>query len=154
MIRDCSQLNWLILTKRPERIAANLPADWGDGYPNVWLGVTVGCQESFDRLDELAQIPARCRFISAEPLLARLDLSDYLKDISWVITGCEQAARGTRRLMDLDWVRDIDSQCRKAGIPHFFKQYYEVKNGKEFGRPCKDGVLDGRVRQSFPAQVP
>jgi protein gp37 len=35
IIRACDHLVWLILTKRPERIAKGLPADWGDGYPNV-----------------------------------------------------------------------------------------------------------------------
>jgi len=150
VIRDCDQVHWQILTKRPELIAERLPSDWGDGYPHVWLGVTVGCEKSIPRLAELSRVPAKCRFISAEPLLERLDLSPYLKDFDWLITGCEQAARDKRRRMDLDWVRDIDSQCQRAGLPHFFKQYYATKNGNEFGTPCKDGMLDSRFVQAFP----
>ena len=40
-VRRCPRLDFLILTKRPERIAAHLPSDWGRGYPNVWLGVSI-----------------------------------------------------------------------------------------------------------------
>ncbi len=146
VIKECSQLDWLILTKRPERVLAHLPQDWSDGYPNVWLGVTAGCADSFSRLDVLKSIPARIKFLSAEPLLEPLDLSPYLPSLDWVITGCERAKKGQRRLMELDWVRDIDDQCRRAKVPHFFKQYYK----NDSGIPCEDGYLDDLVRQSWP----
>jgi len=54
--------------------------------------------------------------------------------------------KGERRLMDLDWVREIDAHCTAFGVPHFFKLYY--KNGQ--GLPREDGVLDGQVRQAWP----
>ena len=146
VIAECGHLDWMILTKRADRIADCLPADWGDGYPNVWLGVTAGCQSSLERVDRLLDVPAAVRFISAEPLLERLDLRPYLHGIDWVITGCERAKKGSRRIMDLDWVRDIDSQCREAGVAHFFKQYYVDDSGV----PAEDGVLDGIRRQAWP----
>jgi protein gp37 len=71
-IRDCKNLDWLILTKRPELAAERLPTDWGKGYPNVWLGVTAGCEKSLWRLDCLREIPAVLKFVSAEPLLERM----------------------------------------------------------------------------------
>jgi protein gp37 len=40
LIRACDELDWQLLTKRPQNIRKMLPADWGDGYPNVWLGTT------------------------------------------------------------------------------------------------------------------
>lgn len=145
VIRDCPGLDWLILTKRPERIADRLPADWGDGYSHVWLGVTVGVRSTLPRVPALKRIPARRRFISAEPLLERLDFRLHLRGIDWMITGCEQAGKPKRRPMEIDWVRDIDRQCRALGIPHFFKQRYEN------GRITHDGLLDGEVRQAWPA---
>ncbi len=147
IIRDCNRLDWLILTKRPELIRDRLPADWGkDGYPNVWLGVSCGIESSLERIDLLKQIPARSRFISAEPLLGPLDFSSYLDgSIDWIITGCENAGKDNRRPMNLDWVRDIDQQCRDAGVAHFYKQYY-VGNQLQY-----DGVIDGEVRQEFPS---
>ena len=42
MIRQCRNLDWLILTKRPQNIRKMLPPDWGlHGWPHVWLGATV-----------------------------------------------------------------------------------------------------------------
>lgn len=148
VIRDCPNLDWLVLTKRPERIREHLPEDWGSGYPNVWLGVTCGARSSLHRVKTLRSIPAQLRFISAEPLLSRIDFRPHLDgSIHWIITGCEQAAKTKRRPMEIDWVRDIDAQCREAGIAHFFKQRYEGT------RITHDGLLDGEIRQAWPNSV-
>lgn len=67
-------LDFLLLTKRPQNIASFLPADWGAGYTNVWLGTTVENQEEADRrIPHLLATPAAVRFVSAEPLLSRVD---------------------------------------------------------------------------------
>jgi len=146
VIRECKNLDWLILTKRPERIREHLPADWHQGYPNVWLGVTAGRMSSLPRVETLVSIPAVIRFVSAEPLLERVDLRPFLSKLDWVITGCERAKKGERRLMDLEWVREIDRHCRAHGVHHFFKQYYV----DDVGVPREDGRLDNVVRQSWP----
>lgn len=145
LIRRCMNLDWLILTKRPELIPDRLPPDWGRGFPNVWLGVTCGVRASLDRLVKLKTIPAAIRFVSAEPLLERIDFGPHIDGIDWIITGCEQAGVKKRRPMDLDWVRDIDRQCREVGVAHFFKQRYE---GTQL---VYDGTLDGEVRQVWPS---
>ena len=109
---------WLILTKRPQLAQERLPDDWDDGYPNVWLGASCGCERSRKVLFDLQTLPASVKFVSAEPLLEPLDLSQHLHWLHWVITGCERAAKDKRRPMDLDWVRSIDQQCRRAGRVH------------------------------------
>ena len=38
IIRECPDVDFLVLTKRAERMARHLPPNWGDGWPNVWLG--------------------------------------------------------------------------------------------------------------------
>src|SRR3990172_1227802 len=49
VIRETPNLTYQILTKRQERIADNLPGDWGaSGYSNVWFGVSVENQEYAD----------------------------------------------------------------------------------------------------------
>lgn len=146
VIRECDWLDWLVLTKRADLIRERLPDDWGTGYPNVWLGVTAGCESSTWRIAELVEIPAAIRFVSAEPLLEAVDLTPYLPSLHWVITGCERAKKGVRRFMDLDWVRHIDDQCSSAGVPHFFKQYYH----EDKGVPREDGMLDGQTTQTWP----
>lgn len=152
IIRDCKQLDWLILTKRSKNVLSRLPKDWGDGWDHVWLGCTVGHSQSYYRLDDFKNIPAKVKFISSEPLFEELDLTPWLPDFDWVITGCEQVGKDDRRCMDLDWVRSIDRQAQAAGIPHYFKQYYRRNSaGEEYGVPETDGILDGVKVQNFPA---
>lgn len=76
LIRATPNLDWLLLTKRPGNIARMLPADWGRGYPNVWMGCTVVNQPEADRdIPKLLDVPARVRFLSMEPLLGPVDLT-------------------------------------------------------------------------------
>ena len=95
VIRYTKHHTWLILTKRPERIKQCLPPDWGDGWDNVWLGVTVENQKCFERAAILADIPAKVKFISAEPLLeeidflAKIDGKRVIDNFDWVILGGE-----------------------------------------------------------------
>lgn len=116
-------LRWQMLTKRPARIRACLPADWGDGYPNVWLGTTVDDRKhGLPRIDVLRTIPARVRFLSMEPLLEDPGIMD-LSGIAWVIVGGESGhnARPFRE----EWARNIIAQCRAAGVRPFVKQMGE-----------------------------
>lgn len=73
VIRQTPQHSWLILTKRDDRILECLPEDWGKGYTNVALGVTVENQKRIYRMETLATIPAALRFVSAEPLLESIN---------------------------------------------------------------------------------
>ena len=116
-----SMLDWQILTKRPSNIATMLPSDWGDGYDNVWLGVTVENRRSgLRRLEQLRDIPAKIRFLSAEPLLE--DLGDInLAGINLVIIGGESGAGF--RPMRLEWAENVIRQCREQGVSVFFKQH-------------------------------
>lgn len=97
LIHATPNLDWLVLTKRPElwldrvwaatRIARHVyGSDWwidhldgwgnlNDPFPNVWLGVSVEDQDSADaRIPLLLRTPAAVRWISAEPLLGPVDL--------------------------------------------------------------------------------
>jgi protein gp37 len=147
VIRRTPVLTWLILTKRPQNIAKMLPPNWGDGWPNVWLGTTVENQEEADRrIPHLLAAPAKVRFLSCEPLLGEIDLTRvrhqlsgcpfmvsnalYAADslnkgrpqtrIDWVIAGGESGPGA--RPMHPDWARSLRDQCAAAGVPFFFKQ--------------------------------
>jgi protein gp37 len=75
LIAQTPNLDWMLLTKRPQNIARMLPPGWGDGWPNVWLGATVEDQEEAERrIPHLLRVPAAVHFLSCEPLLGPLDL--------------------------------------------------------------------------------
>lgn len=94
LIDNTFQLDWLLLTKRPENIRRLIPgrarcAAWPDCthpqceadhfYANVWLGISVEDQATADeRVPILLDTPAAVRFVSCEPMLSMIDLSEYL----------------------------------------------------------------------------
>lgn len=128
IIRKTPHLTYQILTKRPQNIASRLPDDWGNGWDNVWLGTSVGYQHTADkRIPILASIPAKTRFLSAEPLLERVDLSSHLLDgnIHWVIIGGEsgnETGPYTYRPCELEWISEIVQECRHNDVACWVKQ--------------------------------
>jgi protein gp37 len=117
LIDQTPNLDWLLLTKRPQNIISLAPLL---GQPNVWLGVTVEDRKAgLPRMDVLRQLPATVRFLSCEPLLEDLERLD-LDGISWVIIGGESGPN--RRPMDLAWLESVVRQCLGADIPCFVKQ--------------------------------
>lgn len=133
-------LTYQILTKRPENIADRLPADWGDGWPNVWLGVSAEDQQTAnERIPLLLRVKSAVYFASLEPLLGSVNLHSavwrYWADafygnsttssivglLDWVIVGGESGPDA--RPMHPNWARSLRDQCREAGVPFFFKQW-------------------------------
>lgn len=143
MIRQTPRLDWQLLTKRSERISQSLPTDWGDGYPNVWLGVSIESNEYTYRADDLRKIPARIRFVSYEPALGPLDALN-LENIQWVIYGGESGP-GWRQ-HDLAWPRDMRRRCEAAGVAFFYKQSAAPRT--EMGT-----TLDGEIVRNYPLPV-
>lgn len=96
LIRKTRRLDWLLLTKRIGNVKSMLPEDWGDGYPNVWLGISVVNQAEADRdIVKLLETPAALRFLSVEPMLAAMDLYAFQKGICTYCSGLgELAASG------------------------------------------------------------
>lgn len=147
IIRATPQHTYQILTKRPERVLEHLPVDWGKGWKNVWLGVSVENQTFEKRVGVLQNVPAQVRFISAEPLIGPINFSS-LKGIHWVITGGESGPNS--RPMDLEWVRSIRNQCKRSKTAFFHKQNGGTKiiDGAWGGRK-----LDGRTWDALPANA-
>jgi protein gp37 len=119
LIRATPHLDWLILTKRIGNVKAMLPDDWGAGYSNVWLGISVvDHSEAVRDIHKLVATPARIHFLSCEPLLGPIDASFY--GIDWVIIGGESGHKA--RPMELHWARGVARRCTTRGIPWFMKQ--------------------------------
>jgi protein gp37 len=140
VIKACPHLHFQILTKRDDRIADHLPADWGAGYPNVWLGVSIENDRHTFRADRLRTIPAAVRFISAEPVLGPMPSLD-LTGIDWLIVGGESGPHF--RPMDHAWARALRVKAIAAGVAFFFKQSAAPRT--EMGIE-----LDGQVVREYP----
>ncbi len=141
LIQKTPNLDWLLLTKRPE-----VMFKWSQSHLwpiNAWAGTTVESQEWADRrIPWLLKVPAQIRFLSCEPLLGAIDLSGYLTRpqwgevnehgtrpyqivprndlIQWLIAGGESGPNA--RPSHPDWFRSLRDQCREAGVPFLFKQ--------------------------------
>ncbi len=128
LIEGTPNLDWLLLTKRPENVMAMAP--WGRAWPaNVWIGTTVESQQyAEERLPHLAAVPAAVRFISAEPLLGPLDLRNWMGSLDWVITGGESGPRA--RPTSPSWFQDLLRQCMAAEVAFHFKQWGDWAPGQ------------------------
>lgn len=129
MIKTRSDLHFLFLTKRIERLASCLPDDWQDGYPNVTIGCTVENQAAVQaRLPIFLQAPIQHKIITAQPLLEAIDLLPYLHGIEQVVVGGEYGKAA--RPLHYQWVLDIRQQCQKKHVDFQFRQYgsYTIKD--------------------------
>lgn len=141
VMKNCPDIIFQILTKRPERILQCLPPDWGTtGYKNVWLGVSIESQAYVDRMITLSQLDTPQRqfkfWISAEPLIDEIDflatpqLATAFQKMAWVVAGGESgvAPEGTPgvkycyRPTDSKWFDQIMKQCAQCNVPIFIKQ--------------------------------
>lgn len=133
LIAVTPNLDWLLLTKRPE----NAVAWWGQKlaeaeangaeawWPsNAWMGTSVENQRrANERIPHLLKMPAPVVFLSMEPLLGRVWLpNEYLEDPrAWVIVGGESGPDA--RPMREEWAREIRDACTAYGVPFLFKQW-------------------------------
>lgn len=148
LISETPNLDWLLLTKRPQNIAKMLPLDWhtkiNGCYENVWLGTTVENEQEADRrIPHLIDVKAAVHFLSCEPLLGPVNISMYLSkaewrglpgwqsshEIDWVIAGGESGPNA--RPSNPEWYRSLRDQCIDAGVPFLFKQWGEYVSVSE-----------------------
>jgi len=173
IIRRCPQHTFQILTKRPDRIPFCLPGDWGRGYPNVWMGASIGSQESIKLAEQLLYIPAAKYFLSLEPLHGEINLRmmgllfrNWRKNkllfgryIDWVIVGGEsghesriingkETQKYRYRPCKLEWIEQIIQQCKETNTPVFVKQLGTYL-AKELG--LKD--RHGKNMEEWPAHL-
>ncbi|MDL2214811.1 phage Gp37/Gp68 family protein [Dysgonomonas sp. OttesenSCG-928-M03] len=145
MIRERSDLHFLMITKRIDRFYSCIPKDWEKGYDNVTICCTVENQDRTDyRLPIYKQAPIKHKIIICEPLLEKVDLRPYLdSDIEQVVVGGESGNEA--RICDYDWILDIRHSCIEKNISFWFKQ-----TGSRF---IKDGQLYKIARQFQHSQA-
>jgi len=145
MIRQRRDLTFLFLTKRIERFPIGLPEDFADNFDNIIVCVTVENQQRADeRLPVLKSLPIKHKMITVQPMLEKVDLTNYLdKEIEGVIVGGESGKEV--RPLDYEWVLDIRRQCMDSNVSFEFRQV-----GSNF---IKDGVTYKIQRQYLCSQA-
>lgn len=155
VIRSSPNLQFLLLTKRPQNILRMIPESWLERPPtNVIYGYSPVNQETTDQgIPALLSVPGR-HFLSCEPLLGAIDLTDVQFDQYSrmdVLEGCGISTKPGyggqtipnaycnridwvivggesghgARPMHPDWARGIRDQCVASGVPFLFKQWGE-----------------------------
>ncbi|MBD5389093.1 DUF5131 family protein [bacterium] len=129
-----------LLTKRPERIAAHLPRDWGDGWDNVMISVTAENQARADeRIPILLDIPAKHKGVMTAPFIGPISLAPYLATgkIEQVIAGGENYDGA--RVLKYDWVRQLYDECVATDVQFCFIETGTVfeKDGRVYTIPTK-----------------
>jgi protein gp37 len=139
-MRDARDHQFQVLTKRPDRLAEFVAAR-KNILPNVWVGTSVESSDFLSRVDVLRKVPAAVRFVSFEPLLARIQ-NPNLRGIDWAIVGGESGPGA--RPMDEQWVEDLFVAAQRHSTQFFFKQW---------GGPIKrrtGRLFRGRVWDEMP----
>jgi len=139
VMNDTPQHTYQVLTKRSKRLAeVSHMLNW---TPNIWMGVSVENSKVTNRIDDLRNCGATIKFLSCEPLIGSLKNLN-LNGLNWVIGGGESGFKS--RIMEKEWIEDLQYQCAEAKVAFFFKQWGGV-NKKKNGR-----LLNGRTWDEMP----
>ena len=147
VIRQRPDMMFSLLTKRAERIADHLPADWGEGWDNVTFAVSCENQKRLDeRMPYLLALPAKHRWISLKPFIGPVELDPYLAEgkVEWVLAGGENYL-GNRPL-HYEWVESAYESCKKYDVRFTFGQ-----TGNVFVRDGEEQKIHDRTRQTVEA---
>lgn len=135
LILRCPNLDWLLLTKRPnsacawfERVRSLILSEFP--IPNVWLGASFAEQKDVNaNLEWLCRARVAVRFASVEPMLGDVWLYPDDADIDWVIIGGESG--GNRRELPIEAARSLILECKRRHIPVFVKQDSAFRPGEQ-----------------------
>lgn len=142
LFRECTHLIIILVTKRPQLIARELPDFWDEIADRVWLLTTAEDQQWADiRIPQLLtstedRAPAGCYGVSFEPMLGQIVAHpDWLNgwfgnSIGWGIIGGESGKHA--RSMPRDEGRGLIVQLQAAGVPVHFKQRSEADHPASF----------------------
>lgn len=139
IIRQRPDLIFQILTKRPERIAKNLPADWNENFTNCWIGTSVGSEQGMTRMYDLMdafnefknggiELRKPITFISFEPLHEHIPMNLDIQTcvwFDWIIIGGESGNENGKyryRPCKVEWMEEIAEEFSRCGCAVFVKQ--------------------------------
>ncbi len=147
MILKRQDLQFFMVTKRPERITECLPAYWEELKERVYICCTMENQRRTDeRLPIFQAAPLIHREIIVEPMLESIDFRGSLNGIERITVGGESGTYA--RPCHYEWILDVRRQCEEAGIGFHFMQ-----TGANFYKDGKYYKLTHRLQMSQAARA-
>lgn len=139
-MRQRQDVVFYLLTKRPQRVAAHLPYDWGDGWDNIFFNVTCENQRRADeRLPLLLELPFKHQGVTCAPFIGPVSMERYLASgqIEQVICGGENYDGA--RPCDFDWVKALRAECAAHEVTFCFIETGTMfrKDGRLYRLPSK-----------------
>ena len=138
MIRTRKDVTFWLQTKRAERVAANLPDDWNDGWENVIMVFTAENQKRADeRIPILLNLPFKHKGIMCAPMISEITLDEYLKTGKIEIILVDGENYEGNRPLYYDWVKKLYDECVKYNVRFDFVGTGNVfiKDGKTYHIP-------------------
>ena len=138
MIRTRKDVTFWLQTKRAERVAANLPDDWNDGWENVIMVFTAENQKRADeRIPILLNLPFKHKGIMCAPMISEITLDEYLKTGKIEIVLVDGENYEGNRPLYYDWVKKLYDECVKYNVKFDFVGTGNVfiKGGKTYHIP-------------------
>ena len=147
LMRQRSDVIFLLLTKRPERIRKCLPENWGDGWENIFLNVTCENQSrAEERIPILLELPFRHKGLHCAPLLGPLDIGSYLDSGVIEQVACGGENYGGSRPCDFAWVQKLQEDCVKRNITFCF-----METGTTFLKDGTNYTIRSKAQQNLQA---
>ncbi len=140
MMRIRDDLQFYMVTKRPERILQSLPEYWDVIRNRIFVCCTMENQRRADeRLSIFHSLPLDHKDLIVEPMLEAIDFHGNLVGIDSVTVGGESGMHA--RPCNYDWILDVRKQCEEVGVGFHFKQ-----TGGKFIKGNKTYNLSHRVQ--------
>jgi len=140
-MRERSDVKFFLLTKRPERVQACLPDNWGDGWENIFFNVSCENQQRADeRIPHLLRLPFKHKGLFCAPLLGEIHIAEYLAAGEIEQVGCGGENYDGARPCNFEWVKALRKECMEADVTFCLVETGTnfIKDGRLYHMPDKD----------------
>ena len=142
LMRQRRDVIFFLLTKRPERVKDCLPADWGDGWDNIFFNVSAENQRRADeRIPILLELPFKHKGVMCAPFIGQITLRQYLETGQIEQVLCDGENYGGARSCHYEWVQQLRQECEDNNVTFVF-----CGTGRRFVKSGKTYRLEGNIQ--------
>ena len=142
IIRQRPDVKFFLLTKRPQRVAQCLPADWGEGWENVMFNVTAENQHRADeRLPLLLSLPFKHKGVMCAPFIGQVSIRKFLETGQIEQVLCDGENYDGARPCHYEWVKLLRQECVDNNVTFVF-----CGTGRRFVKDGRLYKLEGNIQ--------